>query len=392
MRDFQFYSPTRFIFGMGREDEVGEVLAGYGARKAMLVHYGDGADYEVPIIERVKASLDGAGVPYVDFAGVRANPSEARAAEGVEVARSEGVDWMLPVGGGSVIDTAKFIAVGFYYEGDDEWERFYAGNARVERALPIGTINTLPGTGSEGSCSSVIEKGGLKRSLNDDRIRPTFAIMDPSLAFTLPPFQTASAAVDIMAHAHERYFARTHENYLTDGLGEAVIRTVIRFLPRALADPRDYEARAELHWASVLAHNDSCGVGRGDVDGAVHGIESEIGGMYHTPHGAGVACVTPAWMTYVWDADPARFARYFQAVWGLEPDPFDQEGTIREGISRVRAFYESVGIPTHYGELGVRDEDVPALCSTVRRGPDGKAGHFKKLSTEDLEAIYALMR
>ena len=200
-----------------------------------------GADYEKPIIERVVASLEKAGLVYVDFAGIQANPSADRSQEGVEIARAEGVDWMLPVGGGSVIDTAKYIAVGYYYEGD-MWEDLYAGNGKVEKALPVCTINTLPGTGSEGSNSSVMGKGVLKRSLNDDMIRPKIAIMDPELAFTLPPFQTASAAVDIMAHAHERYFTITDDNFLTDGLGEAVIKTVIKYLPIALEDPTNYEA------------------------------------------------------------------------------------------------------------------------------------------------------
>ena len=391
MQDFQFYSPTRFVFGRGKENEAGEILSQAGATKVMLCHYGEGADYEKPIIERVVASLEKTGLAYVDFAGIQANPSADRSQEGVEIARAEGVDWMLPVGGGSVIDTAKYIAVGYYYEGD-MWEDLYAGNGKVEKALPVCTINTLPGTGSEGSNSSVMGKGVLKRSLNDDMIRPKIAIMDPELAFTLPPFQTASAAVDIMAHAHERYFTITDDNFLTDGLGEAVIKTVIKYLPIALEDPTNYEARAQLHWASVLAHNDSCGVGRGFVDGTVHGIESEIGGMYHSAHGAGCACVTPAWMSYVWSEHPSRFVRYFEKVWGVENDPFDQEGMIKEGIKRIKDFYVSVGIPVHYGELGVKEEDIPTLASTVRRGPDGMAGHFKKLSTEDIINIYALMK
>lgn len=391
MKSFQFYSPTKFYFGAGREKEVGDILASYGAKKVMLVHYGAGADYEIPIIDRVTASLKNAGIEYVDFTGVRANPSYDHSVEGVQIARDNNVDWLLPVGGGSVIDTAKFIAVGYYYDGD-MWEHFFANRNSVEKALPVGAINTLPGTGSEASNSCVMGKGVLKRSLNDDMIRPTFSVMDPELAFTVPAFQTASASIDIIAHAHERYFTRTHENFLTDGLSESVIKTVIKYLPVALEDPTNYEARAELHWASILAHNDSCGVGRGDVDGTVHGIESEIGGMYHSVHGAGCGCVTPAWMTYVYDADPSRFVRYFENVWGIENDPFDQDGMIEAGIKRLKDFYEAVGIPVHYADLGVKEEDIPTLCSTVRRGPDGMAGHFKKLDDQDLMNIYALMR
>ena len=213
--------------------------------------------------------------------------------------------------------------------------------------------------------------------------------MNPELSFTLPPFQTASGAVDIMAHVHERYFTRDEDNYLTDNLGEAVFRTVIKYLPIALREPDNYNARAHLLWASVLAHNDICGVGR-VVDGAVHGIQSEIGGMYDSAHGAGVACVTPGWMKYVYKEDPRRFIRYFTQVWGMENDPYDPDGMILAGIERQKDFYRSVGIPVHYAQLGVKKEDIPTLATTVRRGPDGLAGNFKKLTTQDIINIYAL--
>lgn len=391
MKDFQFYSPTKFIFGKEAECRAGEVLASYGAKKVMLVHYGDTAPYEGPILDRVIASLVSSGIPYVDFSGIKPNPTAERAQEGAELARTEKIDYLLAVGGGSVIDTAKYIAIATLYDGD-VWTDYYVGNKPVAEALPIGAINTNPGTGSESSCSSVVTHGTLKRSCNDDRIRPAFALMNPELTYTLPAFQTASVSVDIMAHVHERYFTRTTQNYLTDNLCESVFRTVIKYLPVALKDPTNYNARAQLTWASNLAHNDTVGVGRGPVDGAVHGIQSEIGGMYDSAHGAGVACVTPGWMRYVYKTDPRRFVRYFTEVWGMENDPFDPEGMILEGIERQKSFYKSVGIPVHSAELGVRDEDIPTLISTTRRSPNGTCGHFMELDDHDLAEIYQLIK
>ena len=390
MNNFSFYSPTKFIFGKGTENEVGDTLKSYDAQKVMVVHYGPEATYEAPIMEKVFASLRRAAVNYVDFPGVRPNPTEEHAKKGAEIAKEQGVDYLLAVGGGSVIDTAKFISIAFYDDGD-VWETYYAGNKKVGKTLPVGAINTCPGTGSEGSNSSVIERGHLKRSCNDDAIRCKFAILDPELAYTLPAFNTASIAVDTMAHAHERYFTRSGDNYLTDNLGESIFRTVIKYLPKVLDNPKDYEARCQLTWAANLAHNDTVGVGR-VVDGTVHGIESEIGGMYNSVHGAGCACVTPAWMKYVYKADPRRFVRYFNQVWGMEVDPYDPDGMIEEGIQRQKDFYVSVGIPVHSSELGVRDEDIPVLVSTVRRGPNGKAGHFMELDDQDLTNIFMLMK
>lgn len=388
MNNFNFCSPTRFIFGRGEETRVGEYAASCGAKKVLVLHYGTGLDFENQLMDRVFASLRDAGLTWVDFTGIKPNPTVERAEEGAALVREQHIDFLLPVGGGSVIDTAKYIAVAALYEGS-VWDDFFLKKTPVQAALPVGAINTLPGTGSEGSMSAVITNGVLKRSLNDDKIRPIFAVMNPELSFTLPPFQTASGAVDIMAHVHERYFTRGEDNYLTDNLGEAVFRTVIKYLPIALREPDNYNARAHLLWASVLAHNDSCGVGR-VVDGTVHGIQSEIGGMYDSAHGAGVACVTPGWMKYVYKEDPRRFIRYFTQVWGMENDPYDPDGMILAGIERQKDFYRSVGIPVHYAQLGVKKEDIPTLASTVRRGPDGLAGNFKKLTTEDIINIYAL--
>lgn len=390
MQNFMFYSPTRFIFGKGEENNVGKYVAEYGATKVMVLHYGTDFDFEVSLINRVFDSLKQAGIEYVDFKDIKPNPAISRANEGAEIVKEQGIDFLLPVGGGSVIDTAKYIAVAALTD-ENIWDTYFLKKTPVKKALPVGALPTIAGTGSEGSMSCVITNGVLKRSLNDDKLRPVFALMNPELSYTLPAFQTASGAVDIMAHVHERYFTLGAENYLTDNLGESVFRTVIKYLPIALKDPTNYNARAQLLWASVLAHNDSCGVGR-VVEGTVHGIQSEIGGMYDSAHGAGVACVTPGWMKYVYKADIRRFTRYFNQVWGMEYDPYDPEGMVLEGIEKQKQFYVSVGIPVHYAELGVKEEDIPTLCSTVRRGPDGMAGNFMKLSTEDLIKIYDLFK
>lgn len=260
MNNFNFCSPTRFLFGRGEETRVGEYAASFGAKKVLVLHYGTGLDFENQLMDRVFASLRDAGLTWTDFTGIKPNPTVERAEEGAALVREQHIDFLLPVGGGSVIDTAKYIAVAALYEGS-VWEDFFLKKAPVRAALPVGAVNTLPGTGSEGSMSAVITNGVLKRSLNDDKIRPVFAVMNPELSFTLPPFQTASGAVDIMAHVHERYFTRGEDNYLTDNLGEAVFRTVIKYLPIALREPDNYNARAHLLWASVLAHK----IGRAHV-------------------------------------------------------------------------------------------------------------------------------
>ena len=277
MQNFMFYSPTRFIFGKGEENNVGKYVAEYGATKVMVLHYGTDFDFEVSLINRVFDSLKQAGIEYVDFKDIKPNPAISRANEGAEIVKEQGIDFLLPVGGGSVIDTAKYIAVAALTD-ENIWDTYFLKKTPVKKALPVGALPTIAGTGSEGSMSCVITNGVLKRSLNEDKLRPVFALMNPELSYTLPAFQTASGAVDIMAHVHERYFTLGAENYLTDNLGESVFRTVIKYLPIALKDPTNYNARAQLLWASVLAHNDSCGVGR-VVEGTVHGIQSEIGGM-----------------------------------------------------------------------------------------------------------------
>ncbi|MBR0230017.1 MAG: iron-containing alcohol dehydrogenase [Erysipelotrichaceae bacterium] len=297
----------------------------------------------------------------------------------------------MALGGGSVIDTCKYIAVAFHHDGD-AWDDFYAKPGKPEKVLPVGSVTTLAGTGSEASNSSVVTKNGLKRSFNNDCIRPAIAIMNPELTYTLPPFQTAAGGVDIMAHVHERYFTLDRNTYLTDGLCEAIFRTIIKYLPIAVKDPTNYEARAEILWASIIGHNESVGVGRSFPEryGLAHTMQSEIGGRYDSNHGAGCACCTIGMMKYLYKRDIPRFERYFNQVWGLPIDPLDPETMILKGIKMQEDFYHSLGISTDVKDYGVKAEDLPALAATTRKGPDGLISGMK-LTEEDIINIYKLM-
>ncbi len=391
MNNFVFWAPTKFYFGKGVENNTGEYLKEFGATKVLLCHYGTGLDFEKVLVEKVEKSLNEAGIPYIDFQGIKPNPAWEKAEEGRKLVEKEGIDFILAVGGGSVIDTAKYIGLSAYYDGD-AYEDFYLKGKKVLRTIPVGSITTLAGTGSEGSFSSVITKNGLKRSCNQEIIRPAIAIVNPELTYTLPAFQTAAGGVDIMAHVHERYFCADRETYLTDGLCEAIFRTIIKYLPIAVKDPTNYEARAEILWASIIAHNESVGVGRsGDRYGLAHAIQSEIGGRYDSNHGAGCACATIGMMKYLYKRDIPRFERYFNQVWGIPIDPMDPEDMILRGIEMQRNFYLSLGIPMDVHAYGVKDEDIPSLVATVRRGPDGFIGGSMKLTEDDIVEIFKLM-
>lgn len=390
MKNFVFWTPTKFYFGKGEDKNVGKYLKEYGAKKVMLFHYG--APYEQKLIDSTIASLKEAGLEYIDFCGIEPNPHYEKAEEGAKICKAENVDFLLAVGGGSVIDTAKYVSIAALYQGDT-YEDFYLHVNPIKETLPLGVIATIAGTGAEASNSSVITKGNLKRSCNQDIIRPKIAILNPELTYTVPAFQTASGAVDIMAHVHERYFTTDRDTYLTDGLCEAIFRTVIKYLPIALKEPDNYEARASLLWASIIGHNESVGVGRDFADryGLAHAIQSEIGGKYNSIHGAGCALATLGMMKYCYKFDMDRFERYFNQVWGIPIDPLDREGMILRGIKMQEDFYVSCGIPVHYADYGVKEEDIPELISTVRRGKDGTVSGLH-LTDKDLEEIFKLMK
>ncbi len=385
MLNFNYYSPTEFVFGRGAEERAGEMIRKRGGTK-VLVHFGGGSAIRSGLMDRVTASLDAAGLPYITLGGVQPNPRSSLVYRGIELARAEGVDFILAVGGGSVIDSSKAIALGVPYDGDF-WD-FFCGKAKPERALGVGVVLTLAAAGSEGSKSCVItqEDGGFKRGCGNELNRPKFALMNPEVTYTLPAYQTACGATDMMAHVLERYFTNEKGVDLTDRLCEAVLSAVIKAAPVAIAEPDNYEARAQLMWASTLAHNDSCGLGR-EGDWASHQIEHELSARYDVAHGAGLAVVFPAWMRYQLDHDPMRFAQLAVRVWGCDMDFEHPEKTGLEGIERYEQFLKSIGMPTRLGELHVDPADIPAMAEKCKRNNAGKLGFFRPLDTGDIAKI-----
>ncbi len=387
MNNFNFYSPTEFIFGKSTEKDCGQYVKKHGGTK-VLIHYGSGSAVKSGLIDRVKASLDAQKISYVMLGGVQPNPRDTLIYEGIELCRKENVDFILSVGGGSCIDSSKGIALGVPYDGDF-WD-FYGTEKPVEKALPIGTILTIAAAGSEGSGASVVtkEEGMLKRDVGSDLLRPRFSILNPELTCTLPAYQTACGATDIMAHVFERYFTNTKEVEITDRLCEAVLLTMIKETPRVIADPNLYEARANIMWAGTVAHNDIIGVGR-DQDWNSHGIEHELSGLYDCAHGAGLAVIMPAWMEFVCNHNIMRFAQMAVRVWGCEMNFENPEVTARQGIQCFRTFLHNIGMPINFEELGAKEEDIPVLVDKFGLG-DGKTGGFVALSSEDVAEIYRI--
>ena len=387
MENFSFYSPTEFVFGKGTENSCGEYVKKYGGSK-VLIHYGSGSAVKSGLLARVKDSLNKCGIPYVELGGVKPNPRDTLIYEGIKLCRDEKVDFILSVGGGSCIDSSKGIALGVPYDGDF-WD-FYSTDKEVKEALPIGTVLTIAAAGSEGSGGSVVTKedGMLKRDAGSDLLRPRFSILNPILTCTLPAYQTACGATDIMAHVFERYFTNTKEVEITDRLCEAVLLTMVKETPRVIADPNNYEARANIMWAGTVAHNDIVGVGRSQ-DWNSHGIEHELSGLYDCAHGAGLAVIMPAWMEFVYKHDVMRFAQMAVRVWGCEMNFENPEETALKGIACFRKFLHEIGMPINFSELGAKEEDIPVLVEKFGLG-DGKTGGFVALSSEDVAKIYGI--
>lgn len=390
MDNFTFYSPTYFVFGKDEENNVGKYVKRFNGSK-VLIHYGGGSVIRSGLLDRIKSSLEIEGIEYIEFGGVKPNPRSGLVYEGIELCRKKNVDFVLSVGGGSTIDSAKAIAAGTVYDGDF-WD-FYQGKP-VDHALPIGTVLTISAAGSEGSPDSVItnENGMFKRGASGEAYRPAFSILNPALTQTLPAYQTACGITDIMAHLFERYFTTTPEVEVTDRMIEGLLLTMIHEGPRAVADPDNYDARANIMWAGMMAHNNSCGVGRVQ-DWASHNIEHELSAIYDCAHGAGLAVVFPAWMEYVYQNDVMRFVQIAVRVWGCQMDFADPEKTALAGIDALRHFLKSIGMPSNFEELGAKEEDIPQMAHTACYG-DGGEGHiggFVSLSEEDVINIYRLM-
>jgi len=387
MINFTFYSPTYFVFGKGTENEAGHYVRRFGGSK-ILIHYGGGSVVRSGLLDRVKASLDKENIKYIELGGVQPNPRSGLVYKGIDLCRQEGVDFILAVGGGSVIDSAKAIAAGVPYDGDF-WD-FFEGKP-VEKALKIGTILTIAAAGSEGSGDTVVtrEEGMLKRGAHGEALRPSFSILNPELTQTLPAYQTAAGATDIMAHVFERYFTNTKEVEITDRLCEAILLTMIKEVPRVIADPNNYEARANIMWAGMVAHNNLVGVGRVQ-DWASHALEHELSALYDVAHGAGLAVIVPAWMTYVMKHDINRFAQLAVRVWGVDMNFANPEETALEGINRFKQFLKSIGMPISFKELNAREEDIPLMVDKLGLGENRTLGNFVKLTARDAEQIYRL--
>ena len=391
MENFTFYSPTFFVFGKDTENEVGQYVKQFGGSK-VLIHYGGKSAKNSGLLDRVEAALKKDGIPYVSLGGVKPNPRSGLVYEGIELCRQENVDFILAVGGGSVIDSSKAIAAGVLYDGDF-WD-FYAGKAKIEKALPIGTILTIAAAGSEGSRDSVItrEEDLMKRGASSDALRAKFSILNPALTQTLPPYQTAAGITDIMAHLYERYLTNTKEVEVTDRLIEALLLTMKHEGPRVIADPNNYDARANIMWAGMMAHNNAVGVGRSQ-DWNSHNIEHELSALYDCAHGAGLAVTMPAVFRYVMNHDVMRFAKVAVRVWGCQMDFDHPEVTALEGIEAFQRFLVDLGMPKNFAELGAKEEDIPTLvqmlCHGTRR--DGNLYGFVKLTEEDCTKIYEMM-
>jgi alcohol dehydrogenase YqhD (iron-dependent ADH family) len=390
MNDFTFYSPTEFVFGKEKETQAGSLCRKYGAHTVMVV-YGGGSVVRSGLLARVETSLSQAGMPYVELGGVQPNPTDPKVYEGIGICRSKNVDFMLPVGGGSVIDTAKAIAAGVLYEGDF-WD-FYSGKAKVERALPVGVVLTIPAAGSEGSGNSVITKldGLHKISLRvPEHLRPVFSILNPELTFTLPKRQTMAGIADMMVHVFERYFTNTTNVQITDRLCEGVLLTILEEAPKVLANPNDYDARANIEWCGTLAHNGTCGVGR-EEDWASHFIEHEVSAVYDVTHGEGLTAIFPAWATWMVKHNVAKVYQLAVRVFGV-PESEDRETVAIEGISRLKAFWGTLGLPLSLRQLGINDPDIELLVRKLHEDKGDRVGNYVKLTRADSREILEMAR
>ncbi len=389
MKSFEFYSPTKVVFGKDVEQKVGQEALATGAKK-LLVHYGGGSVVKSGLLDRVRDSLKEAGLPFVELGGAVPNPRLSLVREGIELCRKEGVDFVLAVGGGSAVDSAKAIAVGVPYEGD-VWD-FFSRRGTPTCALPHGNIITLAATGSEMSSSAVItnEEGWLKRGLNTVYNRPVFTLMNPELLYTLPPYQTACGVVDIMMHTLERYLSPGGLNEVTDQIAEAILRTTIHFGRICMENPCDYDARSEVFWAGSLSHNTLTGLGRAG-DWATHQIEHELGGMFDVAHGAGLSAVWGAWARHVYKEDVMRFARYGVNVWGIAMDYQDPEKTALAAIKATEEYFCSIDMPITIPELLGRpatDKEMRDMAKSCTHFGARTVGGMIKLDEEGIYTVY----
>ncbi|HBU12749.1 MAG TPA: NADH-dependent alcohol dehydrogenase [Clostridiales bacterium] len=388
MNNAIYNNPTKVLFGKGMENELGAALKGKASRA--LLHYGSERVRESGLLKRVRASLESAGITCFELGGVKGNPFLSLVYKGIDVCRENNVDLVVGVGGGSVIDSAKAIACGAPNGQNDVWAYYTGRGALVaEKILPVATVLTIPGAGSESSTGSVVtnEKTQEKLDYNDERLRPVVSVLNPELTYTIPVYHTAAGVADAIAHVMERYFTHTAYVDTTDRMCEGVIRTLIKYGKRVLGEPENYDVRAEVMWACKVAHDGTLGVGRQE-EWTSHMIEHELSAKYDVSHGAGLAVIYPAWMQMVYPAGKERFAQFAMRVFDVEYDFADVDNTVRKGIARLKHFFKSIGMPVSLKELGVKDDgDIEDMVKRYTAHNGEKTGAFMELTAADIEKI-----
>ena len=390
MRNHIYYNPTKILFGQGMEAETGKEIREFGGSKVLFHHYGDLYLKESGLYDKIMNSLGESKLEVIELTGVKPNPRDDLVREGAELCKKENIDFILAVGGGSVIDSSKAIAMCRYYEGD--FKDFYTSKAVCENALPVGVVLTIPGAGSESSGDSVITflDEGIKRGASSPHIRPKFSILNPEVTFTLPERLSLCGIVDAITHVHERYF--TNERYVdaTDRMCEGLIKTLMKYGMEVQEDPNNYQVRAEIMWASKIVHDGTLGVGRVE-DWASHSIEHEISSQYDITHAAGLAVINPNWMKYVYKNNIDRFIQYANRVFDVPTEGRDPEGVVLEGIAKFQEFLSKMKMPLTMRDLGITEKTYfKVMADKVTRYTGGTEGNFVKLTAADVEAIYEL--
>ncbi|MDD3122693.1 MAG: iron-containing alcohol dehydrogenase [Candidatus Izemoplasmatales bacterium] len=388
MENFKFYSPTDFVFGKNAENEVGSLLKMQHATK-VFIHFGGGSVVRSGLLGRIEAQLKLNHIDYVILGGVKPNPLDTLVYEGISICKKEKVDFVLAVGGGSAIDSAKAVAAGAKYDGDF-WD-FYDGKASIEDALPVGVVLTIPAAGSEASMSSVITKtdGMLKRGIGSRFYRPLFAVMNPELTYTLPAYQTSAGIVDMMSHIFERYLTKSTGVDLTDRLSEATLISIMDAARVIQKDSKNYDARATICWAGTIAHNGILAVGRIE-DWSTHALEHELSALYDVTHGAGLAVMFPAYMKYTLEEDVNRYYQLATRVFGVTPNETKKRMVALSGISKLEEFYHEIGMPLTFNEIGAKKEDIDILLEKLKINRGDRFGSFKVLTLDDARKIYEL--
>ena len=394
MKDFKYYAPTEVVFGEQSEEQVAALVKKYGGTK-VLVDYGGRSAEKSGLLDKICHLLSQGGIPYVKLGGVVPNPRLSLAKKGIEICRKEGVNFILAVGGGSVIDSSKCIAYGVCMAGD-VWDLYLGKVEAPETMLPVASVLTIPAAGSEMSEASVItnEDGDVKQGYSNDMSRPKFAIMNPRRTFTLPPYQTAAGVTDMMMHTMERYFSKDDDMDFTTDLAEAALRNIRNAVFEVLKDPENYRYRAQIMWGGSLMHNGLTGCGISD-DWATHQIEHELSGMFDVTHGAGLAAIWPSWARYVMHENLSRFVRFAVNVMDVPNDFTDPEGTALRGIEAMERFYNAIGMPKNIKELlgrEITDEEIREMTRKCSRDYTATCGCLKVLKAEDMEAIYKMAR